>query len=306
MGDRDQGTDDAVLEFETLLTYLKHCQGCDLTGYRRTTLMRRFQHRMYHLCIDSYPDYLRYLQIHPTEHQALLGTVLINFTGFFRDRAIWTYLASHVIPRLLTNRPPNQPIRIWSAGCATGQEIYRLLILFGEILGIQSCLEDVQWLATDVDGDALDRAEQGLYSHFDVENVPTDLLQKYFESVPHGYRVDPDLQSAVQFMHHDIMRDAPFPAIDLLLCRNVLMYFTPEAQELILNHFYIALKQSGFLIVGQAEMLIHQWRRFVPVALKQQIYTKDFDSFRADCTSFRPFTTHNQAPYPYAELGEVY
>lgn len=108
-------------ELEALLDYLKHNRGCDLTGYKRSTLMRRFEHRMHCINIDNYPSYLQYLQFHSQEYLALLNDVLINVTNFFRDRDAWDYLAAETIPKIIANKQPNEPIRVWSAGCSTGQ-----------------------------------------------------------------------------------------------------------------------------------------------------------------------------------------
>jgi two-component system CheB/CheR fusion protein len=151
-------------EFEALLDYLKHNRGCNLTGYKRSTLMRRFKHRMQRIGIDSYQNYLQYLQCDVEEHLALLQDVLINFTGFFRDPDAWVYLASEIIPKIIANKHPSKPIRVWSAGCSTGQEIYSFLILMLENLGIEFCLQHLQCYATDANKDALQKAQNAIYS----------------------------------------------------------------------------------------------------------------------------------------------
>ena len=142
-------------EFEALLEYLKYSRGCDFTGYKRSNLVRRFHVRMRELKIDSYADYLHYLQSHSQEYIPLLNTVLINLTSFFRDRASWEYLANELIPKIIASKQPDEPIRVWSAACASGQELYSLIILFAEVLGIESCLQRLQFIATDWDKDAL-------------------------------------------------------------------------------------------------------------------------------------------------------
>ena len=211
-------------EFEALLDYLKHSRGCDLTGYKRSTLMRRFRQRMQNINIDSYQSYLQYLQHHPQEYLDLLNDVLINVTSFFRDRDAWDYLAALVLPKILASKQPYEPIRVWSAGCAAGQEIYSLLILLAEALGIESCLERVQCFATDADQAALQQTRKATYSDLEIASIPPHLLEKYFEQTEQGYVFHPTLHSTIIFGHHDLAQDAPMSKIDLLACRNVLMY----------------------------------------------------------------------------------
>ena len=169
--DRVQDTDEANPEFEALLDYLKHSQGCDLTGYKRSSLMRRFRHRMQSINIDSYQSYLKYLQCHCEEYLALLDDVLINVTCFFRDRDAWDYLAAQVIPKIIALKQADEPIRVWSAGCASGQEVYSLAMLFAETLGINDYLQRVQLFATDVDEAAVRQARQATYSTSEIKRL---------------------------------------------------------------------------------------------------------------------------------------
>jgi len=261
-------------EFEALLDYLKRNRKCDLTGYKRSTLMRRFGHRMQSINIDSYQSYLQYLQRHAEEHLDLLDDVLINFTGFFRDPQAWSYLAAEIIPKIIASKQSDEPIRVWSAGCAAGQETYSLLILLAEVLGVEFCLQQVQCYATDADADSLQQAQRASYNDLEIIGIPPNLLEKYFERTEQGYVFHPRLRQRVIFERHDLMKDTPMPAIDLLVCRNVLIYFTSEAQEFILARFHSALKNTGFLFLGQTEMLVHHWQIFRRVKLKQRIYTK--------------------------------
>ena len=264
-------------EFEALLDYLKHNRGCNLTGYKRSTLMRRVTHRMQRIGIDSYQNYLQHLQCDIEEHLALLQDVLINFTGFFRDPDAWVYLTSEIIPKITTNQHPSKPIRVWSAGCSTGQEIYSFLILMSESLGIEFCLQHLQCYATDIDKDALQKAQKAIYSDLEVIGIHSERLEKYFQKTEHGYVFYPDLHRLIVFDHHDLMQDAPIHAIDLLICRNVLMYFTEEAQASILARFHFAISKTGFLFLGQVEMLVQHRRFFTPVTLKQRFYNKELN-----------------------------
>lgn len=260
-------------EFEALLDYLKHNRGCDLTGYKRSTLIRRFQHRMRQLNIEDYPSYLEYLQFHINEYRALLNEVLINVTGFFRDQAVWDYLAVSLIPQIIRQQP-NQVIRVWSAGCAGGQEIYSLLILLAEALGIESCLQRVQCYATDADEAALQQARQGIYSNSEVSGIRPEWLEKYFQRTESNYIFHPQLRRTIIFGRHNLTQDAPISKLDLILCRNVLIYFNPHVQMSILVRFHFALKKTGFLVLGQSETFNHHRAIFTAVNLKHRVYTK--------------------------------
>jgi two-component system CheB/CheR fusion protein len=285
-------------ELDTLLNYLKNSRGCDLTGYKRTSLMRRFQARMQQLKIDSYSEYLKYLQNNSEEWQTLLNTVLINYTGFFREPESWEYLADEIIPQIIASKQPDEPIRVWSAGCASGQEVYSLVMLWAEALEIESCLKRVQFYATDVDEEAIKQARQAIYpSHSVRELSPNDdstvamarqhtteftgvspyLLKKYFHYNNQGYTFDAKLRRTIIFAHHDLVENAPISKIDLLVCRNVLIYFTPEYQASIFVRFHFALKETGFLFLGKAESIFNNRPIFTPVSLKHRIYAKGLD-----------------------------
>jgi two-component system CheB/CheR fusion protein len=272
--DRAKDTSEANPEFEALLDYLKHNRGCDLTGYKRSTLMRRFQYRMRSINIDSYQSYRQYLQSDPSEWLALLDDVLINVTTFFRDRDAWVTLANEIIPKIIASKQPQEPIRVWSAACASGQEVYSLVILFAEALGIESCLQRVKFYATDVDEAALRQARQGIYQFREVTEIPPHLLEKYFEQTEQGYVFHPQLRRTIVFGRHNLASDAPISKIDLLVCRNVLMYFNADTQAEILIRFHFALNNSGFLFLGNAETSIAERQIFTPVNLKHRIFAK--------------------------------
>ncbi len=274
-------------DFESLLDYLKKNCGCDLTFYKRDSLMRRFQRRMRDLEIDSYTNYLQYLQRHPNEYTTLLDTIFINFSGFFRDRDCWNYLANTIIPQIIANKQPQEKIRVWSAGCAYGQEAYTLLILLVETLGIEQYLQRVQIFATDVDDSALTLARQATYSEDEVVGVPIELLSKYFQKNQQGYVVDPKLRSTIVFGRHNLTINAPMSKIDLLVCRNVLIYLHVKTQASILVRFHFALTNKGFLFLGHAESLMNK-EIFTPVSLKHRIYTKGQSLTLADHLLIRP------------------
>lgn len=261
-------------DLSILLDYLKRSRGFDFTGYKPTSLMRRIQKRMQMVNIESFLGYIEYLEVHPAEFAQLFGMILINVTSFFRDQAAWDYVTSDVLPRLLGLKGQNDVIRIWSAGCASGEETYTLTMLMAELLGIEQFHQRVRIYATDVDIDALNRARQAVYSAHDLLNVPDNLKEKYFESGEHQFSFRKDLRRAVIFGRHDLFQDAPISRIDLLVCRNTLMYFNAEAQQRILTRFHFALNPGGYLFLGKAEMLLSHASLFTPLDLRRRVFSK--------------------------------
>ena len=261
-------------EFEKLLIYLRQSRGFDFTGYKRSTLMRRVRKRMQSLSIESFEDYLDYLEVYQDEFNHLFNTVLINVTAFFRDTAAWEYLAKQVLPEIVALKNNSDQIRIWSAGCASGEEAYTLAILMAEILGAEEFRQRVKIYATDVDEEALNQARQAVYSAKDLQVIPQELQEKYFEIVGNNYVFRQDLRRSVIFGRHDLLQDAPISRLDLLVCRNTLMYFNSETQGRIMARFHFALNDTGYLFLGKAEMLLVHSNLFAPVDLKNRIFSK--------------------------------
>ncbi|HYS28609.1 MAG TPA: CheR family methyltransferase [Candidatus Limnocylindria bacterium] len=260
--------------FETLLLFLLESRGFDFTGYKRSTLLRRVKHRMDQVGISSYPEYHEYLQQHQEEFSFLFNTILINVTSFFRDAAAWEYVSADVLPRMIAAKGAHEPIRAWSAGCASGEEAYTLAMVLVEALGMSQFRERVKVYATDVDEDALRKARQGSFVEKDLEDVPAGLREKYFETNGGRYLFRGDLRRTVIFGRHDLLQDAPISRIDLLVCRNTLMYFEAETQARILARLHYALDDRGFLFVGKAEMLLSRDSIFAPLDLKYRVFTK--------------------------------
>jgi two-component system CheB/CheR fusion protein len=261
-------------EFESVLAYLKESRGFDFTGYKRSSLMRRVRRRMGQVEIDSYADYIDQLQVNADEFVALFNTILINVTGFFRDPDAWEYLREEVLPALIAERTPEEPIRVWSAGCAAGQEAYSLAMLLAEALGVEAFRQRVKIYATDVDDEALAQARHGAYTPAEVEGLTEAQLEKYFELVGSRYCFRKDLRRSIIFGRNDLVQDAPISRIDLLVCRNTLMYFNAETQTKILERFHFALAPRGVLFLGKAEMLLSHARIFEPLDLKRRVFRK--------------------------------
>lgn len=261
--------------YEAVLEYLKHQGNCDLTVYKESTLNRRLRYRMMTIKIKSYDDYLKYIKTNPEEIAILFETILINYTRFFRDRSAWDYLAEQIIPQIVSNKQPNQSIRVWSAGCASGEEAYTLAIILAEALGMEQYLQRVQIFATDVDTSAIKEAQQGIYSAAEVANIPPKQLEKYFEEKNDYYVFNKRLRRKLIFGRHNLIKDPPISKLDLLVCRNALIYFNESAQSKILFNLYFGLNVNGFLFMGKSETLVTRKHDFTPVNIKHRIFTKE-------------------------------
>lgn len=270
----------AETELEDLLHYFKQALQIDLTGYKRPSLMRRTLVRMQRVGMECYQDYFNLLQQQPDEVTHLLETIYINFTGFFRDRPFWDYLANQVIPQIVASKAPDEPLRVWSAGCASGEETYSLAMLLIEVLGIEQFRQQVQIYGTDVDADAILQAYQGYYSAYKVEAIPTALQERYFERKGEGYCWRQEPHSSINFHLHNLIQDPPLTEIDLLVCRNLLMYLTEKTQLQALNNFNSSLQKNGFLWLGKVETLATRPQRslFTPMHQQSRIFTKVRDT----------------------------
>jgi two-component system, chemotaxis family, CheB/CheR fusion protein len=295
--------DDAGLE--SLVEYLKRNRGFDFTGYKRSSLDRRIRKRMQEVGVASYEEYQDHLEVTPDEFSELFDNILVNVTGFYRDKAAWSYVAEEVVPQILEDVPAPEPIRVWSAACATGEEAYTLAMIFAEALGDDDFRRRVKIYATDVDEDALTRARQGVFTLDAVKPLAPGHAEKYFEHGSNGYTFRPDLRRSVIFGRNDLVQDAPISRIDLLVSRNALMYFTPEAQARILGHFNFALKDSGFLFLGKSEMLITHQDLFTPHNLKRRVFRRVTTRGLREGLAFMPEASPVESPRPerrYAEL----
>ncbi len=241
--------------FEALLQYIKQTHNFDYTGYKRPSLIRRVQYRMNMISIESYSNYTNYLEKNPEEFLHLFNTIEINLTRFFRNASAWDYMAANVIPQIIASKSSNEPIRAWSAGCASGEETYSLAILLAEALGIEQFCSRVHIFGTDLDKDAISQARQGSYRSNQVTNIPNYLLEKYFEQVNDCYVFRKDLRRYISFSPHNLIEDAPMSKIDLLACRNTLIYFSLETQIRVLVRFHFGLKENGFLFLGHTEIV---------------------------------------------------
>jgi two-component system, chemotaxis family, CheB/CheR fusion protein len=259
-------------ELESLLEYLRDSRGFDFGAYKRASLTRRIAKRMDSAGAPSFAAYRALLQRNPDEFRELFNTILINVTSFFRDPDVWAALSGEVLPALLAARGPADPIRGWSAGCASGQESYSAVIMLAEAIGIEAARERVKIYATDVDDDALAEARRAVFTARQIGDVPEPLVAKYFERQRDDFVFHRELRRCVIFGRHDLLQDAPISRVDLLFCRNTLMYFTAEAQSRIMARFYFSVNPGGALVLGRAEMLFRYAGMFAPADLKHRIF----------------------------------
>jgi two-component system, chemotaxis family, CheB/CheR fusion protein len=278
-------------DFERLLEFVRTERNFDFTGYKRSSLERRTTKRMQELGIERYADYLDYLQAETDEFNRLFNTILINVTSFFRDEETWAAIGETILPELLER---DGQIRIWSAGCASGQEPFSIAMLLAERLGAEDVARRVKIYATDIDEEALTEARRAEYSDRAIRSVPPALLERYFDLTGQRYSMLKELRRAVIFGRHNLAVDAPISKIDLLLCRNTLMYFSSPLQTYILDGFHFALAPDRYLVLGKSEVMLSRTDRFVPVDLKRRI-------FRADGAGQRYHGPRRMAPRPNAD-----
>jgi two-component system, chemotaxis family, CheB/CheR fusion protein len=261
-------------EWPDLLGYLLEERGFDFHGYKPASLARRIRKRMAAVEIQGFRAYREFLEAHPGEFATLFNTILINVTGFFRDQAAWDTVRTKALPEILESKSRDDTIRAWSAGCASGEEAYTIAMLLAEELGRDEFQRRVKIYATDVDDDALNTARHAAYSDAQVEGVPPELLAKYFEHIDGIYTFRKEARRQVIFGRHDLINDAPISRVDLVTCRNTLMYLNSETQARVLSGLHFALNPGGFLLLGRAETLMTHGNTFAPVDFKRRLSRK--------------------------------
>ena len=199
--------------------------------------------------------YLEILRSDAGELDILAQDLLINVTSFFRDPKVFDFLAEKIVPELVRDQPPDRPIRIWIAGCSTGEETYSLAMLFREQIAAAKRDIKLQILASDVDPEAIAVAREGFYPETIEAEVSPARLARFFSKEDHGYRILPELRATVVFTVQDVLADPPFSRLDLVSCRNLLIYLRPEAQSKIISLFHFALREGGILLLGNSETI---------------------------------------------------
>ncbi len=259
----------------TLLSQVRERTGVDFSTYKPPTILRRLQRRLAATHVDSLTAYLEYLPDHPQEYQQLLASFLIQVTEFFRDPEFFATLRDEVLPPLVAQaREEHKTLRCWSAGCATGEEAYSLAILLADLYGDDLDSVPARIFATDVDAESIAFARRGVYPPAALASLPAEMVARAFTPVDGAYEIIPAIRNLVIFGQHDLGARAPFPQIDLVLCRNVLIYFTNELQRRVLQLFAFALRDGGFLALGKAETPGPLAAYFAPVSNVAKLYRR--------------------------------
>ena len=253
---------------------LRPVSGVDFRHYKLPTIKRRLFRRMALHRITDVGDYIQLLESNANEARSLYQDLLIHVTRFFRDPDSFVGLASHVFPAILEGRPPDQPIRVWVSGCATGEEAYSVAIALIEFLQKDHADTRVQIFATDVSESAIEFARAGVYPASIEADVSDERRRLYFTRVDGGYRVAKMVRDLCVFARQDLTKDPPFSHLDLILCRNVLIYMDAQLQRKLLSVFHYALNPGGFLVLGQAESVGAQGTLFALVDKKLRIHRK--------------------------------
>lgn len=258
----------------TIFTLLNRHKGVDFTGYKPATLKRRILRRMALHDLEHWDDYLHYLRAHPTEIDALEQDLLINVTSFFRDPASFDTLKTRVLPTILAQKSPGVAVRIWVAGCSTGEEAYSIGICLLEYLAERDLQMPIQIFATDISETAIDRARTGIYKPGMMAGVSDDRLRRFFVEVDGGYQIGKPVRELCVFAKQNLIADPPFSQLDLISCRNVLIYLGAELQKRLIPIFHYALKPNSFLMLGTSESIGDFADLFAPLDKKSKIYNR--------------------------------
>ncbi len=269
-------TDKARSGLEKILILLRDQTGHDFSPYKNVTVYRRIERRMAIHQIDKIVTYVRFLQENPQELELLFKELLIGVTSFFRDPLAWEKLQSEIIPAMLENRTHNRALRAWVTGCATGEEAYSLAIIFNEALERLKPPQNysLQIFATDLDRDAIEKARTGIFPASIAADISPDRLKKFFLPVEHGYQVIKSIREMVIFAPQNLVMDPPFTKLDLLSCRNLLIYLSPESQKKLLPLFHYSLNPGGILFLGNSETVGEFTDFFAMLDDKTKIYQR--------------------------------
>jgi len=270
------------LDSGKILEILRKAMDVDFSQYKASSLCRRITRRMVLLKIEGAQDYARFLRKNPGEVEALYQDILINVTRFFRDPETFEALKATILPRLFKNRSPSEPVRVWVPGCSTGEEAYSIAILFAELTEAKGNRYPIQVFATDLNGTVIEKARAGVYPKGIEHDVSPERLRHFFAEVDGSYRVSKTIRDMCVFARHNVLTDPPFSQMDLISCRNLLIYLEPALQQKVVPLLHYALKPAGFLVLGSSET-IGSYRDLFEVAdAKHKSYSKKPSNRRLD------------------------
>jgi two-component system CheB/CheR fusion protein len=253
---------------------LRALTGVDFSYYKLTTLKRRITRRMVLKKIENLREYLKHLQQNPNEVDLLFNDILINVTGFFRDPPAFAALKKKVFPRMLRQKPSGSPIRVWVPGCSTGEEVYSVAICLHEFLGKNVNAKAMQIFGTDISDRMVSRARLGMYPESIAAQVSPERLRRYFTKTDHGYQISKLIRDVCIFAKQNVAEDPPFSKLDLISCRNLLIYLGPLLQKKVMPIFHYSLQPSGYLMLGSSETIGSFSNLFTLTDKKNKIYSK--------------------------------
>lgn len=261
-------------QFIRILNLLSNVCGIDFRGYKPATLQRRIGRRMLLKRFEALGEYLRYLQVHPEELQDLHEDVLVGVTRFFRDAEVFGVLKSDILPRILQNQEAGQQVRIWVAGCSSGEEVYSIAICLLEHVSSEPIEPAIQIFGTDASESSIRRARVGAFPETISAEVSPERLRRFFAKTDKGYQVTKRVRDLCVFARQNLCNDPPFGHLDFISCRNVLIYLGSELQKRIVPTFHYALRPNGFLLLGNSETIHGHSDLFSLVDRKHRFYTK--------------------------------
>ena len=297
LGRKAVSAGDAGFNIQTIVAMLQERLGYDFSEYKSTTINRRIERRMALRKIGSLKEYIRYLSATPDELDNLRKDILITVTSFFRDRAAFDALSS-CITKIVETKKPRDSIRFWVAGCATGEEAYSIAILLAEALPDQFDERNIQIFATDLDDAAIEMARRGTYLEATVVDIDKSILDRYFTSGDHTFQVSKSIRDKLIFAQQNLVSDPPFSGLDLVVCRNVLIYFSSRLQNRLLSMFHYVLNDTGYLLLGKSESVGELSSLFSQVDRKWKIY-KRTETFRTQRVDLGIGQMGQYRPIPY-------
>ena len=294
---RPSASNDRVVE--EIFALVRTALGVDFGEYKAPSLQRRLARRMALLRIERLRDYLALLRDHPEEAARLYEEVLIHVTSFFRDPDVFESLKSEVFPEILKTKVPGEPIRFWVPGCSSGEEVYSLAIALLEFLDDSVRRHPIQIFGSDISERAVQAARKGAYSDAVMRDVSEERRRRFFTKVESGYRINKNVRELCVFVRHDLARDPPFSKLDLVSCRNVLIYFGQALQRRVLPTLHYALRRGGFLLLGRAEGLPGFRQYFSPIDKNNKVFVRTAAASMlhfAPRTEVHPVTSRANAP----------
>jgi two-component system, chemotaxis family, CheB/CheR fusion protein len=303
------------MALNTIFALLRRSSGVDFAHYRQTTILRRIQRRMVVHRIDKMEQYVKYIQTNPAEIKSLYKDMLINVTSFFRNARVFDALKSSIFPVVLKNRAPEAMIRIWTPGCASGEETFSVAIALLEFLGDKAQQIPIQFFGTDVSDSSVAKARSGFFAENIQGDVSAERLRRFFTKSDAGYRISKNIRDMCIFAEHNLLSDPPFSQMDLICCRNVLIYLEPVLQNKVISLFHYAIRPRGYLVLGSSEGLGNLTNLFAAEDRAHKIFSKKTTAIRqavtfsitqpADRHEFGPNRTAAKQPDPNWNYSEA-